>query len=602
MDRVELKKKMKGMPCCYAICIIVITALVILCETRQKKGGIPKERLTIKNVEVLIDNIKQRNPYWDGQHAIIYDSNEPIGIDFSHIEHDLINSGKKILSETKIDDLMPLSGINIRILRIPYSRIKNINFLRGTDIEELDISHSAVKTISSLQVDKLRKINLAYTQVTDISILAQGPLEELNLTGNLEIRDISPVRSIKSLKSLKMQGVHPKNIAPLHKLTLETLHISPLQARELKGLFPNNLRELTIREVDSDIEFRGEKGISHTFSLKFDHDLIYLERLDVGWEVDSLKHIIASPMLVKVILRGSRFPSNDCNFVSKKIKYLNLAWTGIESIDGIETSHIEYLDLSNTQISVLPQLNNVKQVFISDTLVDSLEIINPFCEVLDISNTKVAFIPQKLMNNLKFLKMRYIDLKNIDDLRNAKQLTVLDISGYKGKLNLVAIMPFSVKKLMINDCPLPSITLVIPEKIILEYLSVAGITSLRSLKMDVSALSVLNIGRTNISDLSFLPSSGIKVLLAYNTPISSLCGIVGEKTEKLNLSHCNIDSFLPLHNTSIKELDVSFSNFNSHDIRFLPLNSIRILNLAGTGITRVESKIEKKLDYVMLDE
>jgi len=48
-------------------------------------------------------------------------------------------------------------------------------------------------------------------------------------------------------------------------------------------------------------------------------------------------------------------------------------------------------------------------------------------------------------------------------------------------------------------------------------------------------------------------------------------------------------------------LNVSFSNFAEKDLKFIPMDSIRMLNVAGTGIHKLPKAMHDKISYVLYE-
>lgn len=125
----------------------------------------------------------------------------------------------------RIKDLAPLSEcIYLEKLQASYNLISDITSLEGlTDLSELDLIHNAIEDISPLAgLTKLRSLKLAYNNISDLTPLeGLTDLEELDLSGNSDIKDITPVLGLKNLKNvyiLDIDGIKEKQVNKLRKL------------------------------------------------------------------------------------------------------------------------------------------------------------------------------------------------------------------------------------------------------------------------------------------------------------------------------------------------------------------------------------------------
>jgi Leucine-rich repeat (LRR) protein len=583
--------------------VLLMLSMILLifagcCKSRKHETtNVELFKLTSDNLSGIISKIKELNPAWDGTYSVISEAGEFIGLDFSA-------SPSSNVSHVAIDNLSPLSEYNLTILRIPNSRLSDILFLRNSNLVELDISHSEVKTINPLQTNKLRKLNIADTQIRDISNLRKSNLEELDITGNKHIKDISTLCEIKSLACLKMQGVCPSVKIDIGSMHLTLLYVSPLGTVAFYNMtYPDSLQELTIRDIDIDIEYAYDNHITPLESedIKSTNKLTKLQKLSLGGTIAFPDHFLASPFLTEVNLYGSRFPNTRLHIPSKSLKKLNLQYTNIDSLEGIDLSNVMELNISNTSIKDIPELQKVTCLLVSDSDVSSLASVGNCCEKLDISNSKNDRIPQNLCNSLRDLIMRNAIVSDLSFLQKADKLETLDISQYTKDLEISAIIPSSAKRLTMTSCMLPKDTLEIPDSVRLNHLNISGNKGLKELQMNASELSTLGISNTGISHLSFLPPGGIRNIYASHGNITSLSGIIGSNTKKLDISHCNIESFEPLQTTTITDLNVSFSNFAEKDLKFIPMDSIRMLNVAGTGIHKLPKAMHDKISYVLYE-
>ncbi len=169
-----------------------------------------------------------------------------------------------------LDDLSSLSGMkNLISLKLEQLEIEDISALSGlVNLTELSLYWNAIEDISPLSgLKKLTDLNLYWNEIEDITPLANLiALRKLNLILNGDIKDISPLKKLRSLEILRLSGIHVNNIDDLKNLTnLRELDfdgetISDISA--IKNLY--NLKKLSINYTNiSDFE-----PISHLTQLR----------------------------------------------------------------------------------------------------------------------------------------------------------------------------------------------------------------------------------------------------------------------------------------------------------------------------------------------
>ncbi len=206
-------------------------------------------------VEVVKDDLKKRNPGFDGQVQAVIQDGAVTGLSFSPDQvTDLtpvrVFAGLKRLACTgtkqgKLTDLSPLKGMAIEILQLSGNQIKDLTPLRG--------------------MPALRVLHLTDNPLTDLAPLAQLPLREL-LIDCTRVRDLSPLKGVR-LKLLHIAVTPVRDLSPLKGMPLEWLAFYHTGQRDFRH--PVNyapLKDLPLREVD--IEFVPERDTKLLRSIK----------------------------------------------------------------------------------------------------------------------------------------------------------------------------------------------------------------------------------------------------------------------------------------------------------------------------------------------
>ncbi len=174
-----------------------------------------------QQMSAVIVELRRRNPDFDGTVRDVNLSNDQV-LGFVMPTDSIIDiSPVSVLTDLewlacpgrtsrsgKLQDLKPLSGLRLTILRVGWTQIRDLTPLSGMPLKELQIGG---------------------TQVTDLSPLAGMPIEQLAIWGN-NIRDLSPLAELRKLKTLRMSHLPVRDLSPLSGLSLQTLdcqHVFP---------------------------------------------------------------------------------------------------------------------------------------------------------------------------------------------------------------------------------------------------------------------------------------------------------------------------------------------------------------------------------------
>ena len=129
------------------------------------------------------------------------------------------------LDDTKIFDITPLKGFQLRRLSVNRTGVINLEPIADMPLRFLSIEGSRVTDLSPLAKMPLETLRMADTRVSDLTPLADKKLDDLVLANCKNIRDITP----------------------LHGLPLQRLDLSRTAIRDLTPLAGSSIRELNLQ-------------------------------------------------------------------------------------------------------------------------------------------------------------------------------------------------------------------------------------------------------------------------------------------------------------------------------------------------------------------
>ena len=150
--------------------------------------------------------------------------------------------------KTAISDLSPLAGLaKLRWLVFNNSPVSDLSPLVGlTNLKRLETYASKEPDLSPLKgLTNLIRLRIGSSGVSDLSPLAGLiNLEELELFSNRRISDVSPLRSLRKLRRLRLERNNISDVSPL--ATLHNLMELSLQRNNISDISPlDGLRENT---------------------------------------------------------------------------------------------------------------------------------------------------------------------------------------------------------------------------------------------------------------------------------------------------------------------------------------------------------------------
>ena len=141
------------------------------------------------------------------------------------------------LSFAPVVDLAPLAGVPLKELYLEKcSRITSIQALAGMAMEVLNMDLVPATDLDVLKGMPLRKLNIGSTPITDLALLAGMPLEELHMAGCKQLRDLAPLREIRTIKNLHLGYDEMTDISALRGLSLKSLNLHESKVADLSPL------------------------------------------------------------------------------------------------------------------------------------------------------------------------------------------------------------------------------------------------------------------------------------------------------------------------------------------------------------------------------
>jgi Leucine-rich repeat (LRR) protein len=180
----------------------------------------------------------------------------------------LTNLSKLLLADTPVEDLAPLKNLhNLSYLTLSNTAVTDLSPLAGlSNLTMLEASNRSnkrepsddflrplrpfflfrrtgpfVKDVSPLKnLKSVWKLDLSGTEVQDISTLEElANLSELDLS-DTKVKDASPLRNLKNLAKLNLSGTEVRDVSPLRGL----VNLSELDLRDTKVKDVSPLRNL----------------------------------------------------------------------------------------------------------------------------------------------------------------------------------------------------------------------------------------------------------------------------------------------------------------------------------------------------------------------
>lgn len=435
---------------------------------------------------------------------------------------------KKTVSLLKIADINNLDLKNKKRLSLDYTEFKNLENLdlnkfknKINDLESIELKNSSYEVIISAlnKNNKLKSFEI-YTK-NDLTELPYNKNEEEHsskkasdqnekrsvikdldisfLTGKKElvklaapnVKDLSPLSSLKSVKNLTFYNYLAKDVNALLKLEdLEQLTISSKTLEDISGL--NNIKK---GEIILIIDPKKIKNKLSADSYLCQEKKIYLKK---------------NKEKIRITLNEFKMFCEE----SKSIAVDTFFFNNLEEIEDL--SSIKEIKVSADDVNEnLSLLTSLKTLTIENGDLNNFSFLDNFpgLENLIMNNIKIG----EIKINLPYLKnIKKLSLINIEGVDNVFKNIGIDNKLEALKIihsDLSKITPalFNLKELIIEDAPLNNISFLRNSEDLLS-LSIIN-TSLKNLKGLENSLNIENISLLNniyLNDISSLRSNNIK--------------------------------------------------------------------------------------------
>lgn len=401
---------------------------------------------------------------------------------------------------------------------------------------DLSLSQNKITNLGSapLGLPQLRKMDLSGNNIADIprNVFSDlGNLIFLNMSGNIHFDPVPPylLKPLLNLQSLDLSSCGIKSISG-------DLFTGLGQIRELY-LHHNNLLELT------------ENTFQDLFNITF-IDLSYNHLTSIRPQT-----FVNVMTLKKLNLKGNQLSAFKGEFFN----------TG---------TGLEYLDISNNQLTYL---------------FPSSFRIHPRMKIIKASYNKFSYFPAELISSLQYLE--YIDLsgnslKTIEELDFARLPRLRELYLSHNELDAISEMAFH------NSTQLQVIDLSGNKLDRIGERTFEGIVRLEFVDLSDNRLSELSEGMFDTNKVEILENINLANNKFEMAPLETLQKQHNFITT-LNLSNNKI-KLLPADDqilTNIKKLDLSYNPLSMQALKglFNEPKTVRELNLAGTGISQIDS-------------
>jgi hypothetical protein len=215
-------------------------------EARKKEPDATKWEKSVaalpakQRVEAVKEELKRRNPDFDGEMTATIESGAVVGLK---------------LSTGRVTDLAPLRALrDLRELQIEANRnegvLVDLSPLKGLPLTTLWMSSNKVSDLTPLRGMPLRNLTIMETEVTDLTPLIGMPLEKLKA-------DLTPIATLQPLQGMKLAylglaSTKVDDLSPLRGMPLNEIAIQGTQVKDLSDLADSPLQPLAVegQEVD----------------------------------------------------------------------------------------------------------------------------------------------------------------------------------------------------------------------------------------------------------------------------------------------------------------------------------------------------------------
>ena len=394
------------------------------------------------------------------------------------------------------------------------------------------------------------------------ALLSFPKMEQLDISGNLYIRDLSPLEQLTGLKALNISNTLADDLFPVRNLTrLESLHMSNTPVTDIQPLKYN------IKIVDLHMDGAG------ITSLDALDNLTSLETLHFSnTRVDSIQAISGLSLLKDLRLESTGVSDLTPLANLSRLEILDISGTLVTSLEPLSyVTSLKFIYLENTsihQVEALSGLTNLQVIDLDRTSVSELDALKDlpslqkiYCDQSGVSKSianefmlsrpgVIVTYESEALNKWwaemesewKSVYRRYREMgqpPTIEQLHGLTLITTLDISGNIAITNLEPVSKLTnLRELNCTGTMVSSLEPV-KELIDLEYVDCSGtrIRTLQALQALVH-LNELDISGTMVDSLAGLEgASGLEVLRMDNTQVDDLDAIAGNSN--LRIVYCD---------------------------------------------------------------
>lgn len=347
---------------------------------------------------------------------------EELDISYNHLSY-LFPSSFRIHPRLK-----EIKAAHNKFSFFPAELISTLQYL-----EYIDLSHNQLKSIEELdfaRLPRLRVLMVASNQLDMLSEMAFHNSTQLQIV-DLSNNNLDRIgeRTFEGLVRLEMLNLEGNQLNELSDFVFER---SKLQMLENINLARNRFEYAPLKALQRQYFFVSSVDLSHNRIKAIpgdDNIMVNIKHLDLSFNPlssEAVKNILNEP---------------------KTVRDLNLAGTGIEHLDALETPFLQYLNLSHNNLkdieaNIFERTTLLENLDISSNQMTSLDQLAkawPKLQVLqylDVSNNSFELISQGNFDNLQMLK----SLK----LNGLKQCGRIEKNAFKDLINLAELEAYDL--------------------------------------------------------------------------------------------------------------------------------------------------------------
>jgi len=371
-------------------------------------------------------------------------------------------------------------------------------------LKDLPISpEKPLKDRLTVREDGLFALNLTGTQITDLTPLVGMPLGKLELWNCGLITDFSPLREFRSLTYLDLDGSQLADLSVVCDLPLEALHIGGTKVSDLSPLRGLKLKTLGLYGCRHVSDLSPLEGMPLTE--------LYIKELANGTDYSPL----------------GKLPLEKCAIVESSVADLSfLAATPLKEL-GL------YRCYELRGFGWLKEIRSLERLILPSNFRDLPEDDLQSIAALR-GHPQLAFIQGDPSNNA-YEDWRMFQVTQSKDIfwrdwdREQSFLPAIRATGFSFWLSKLADDTYR--------------------------LEIRKQEALRDLSfLEGAPISILWIGRSQVTDLTAIAKLPLRTLFIHQTPISDLSPLRGSSIEQLSIEGTNVSDLSPLEGLPLKKL------------------------------------------------